>query len=197
MHVFGWGELGALFAGLAGAMSITGEIRYGTIRPTFLVTPRRGRVITANAITSGLIGLGFGLAAEALTIGAGNMALAARGIPVRLDAGDYAQLIVGGGAAAALWAPIGLGLGALLRNHVATLVGIFAWLLFVEGLLFGVLPNASRFLPGVAGAAIAGVTTTGEVRPLLAPALGALLLAGYAAAAIAAGVIATNGRDVA
>ena len=34
-------NLGALFAGLLGALSITGEIRSGTIRPTLLATPRR------------------------------------------------------------------------------------------------------------------------------------------------------------
>src|SRR6266496_3290048 len=38
---------GMLFAGLVGAMAITTEIRYGTIRPTFLVTPRRSPVIVA------------------------------------------------------------------------------------------------------------------------------------------------------
>ncbi len=48
--VVGWGEkLGALFAALLGAMSITSEIRHGTIRPTFLVTPRRARVLAAKA----------------------------------------------------------------------------------------------------------------------------------------------------
>jgi ABC-2 type transport system permease protein len=165
MHVFGWGGLGALFAALVGAMSFTGEIRHGTIRPTFLVTPRRGRVITAKAAASALTGAIFGLLAEAFAIAIGNAALAARGIPVRLDRGDYAQLIAGGAAAAALWGPIGVGLGALLRNQVATLVGLFVWLLFIEGLLFGLLPSAARFLPGPAGAALEGVTTTGDVRP--------------------------------
>ena len=49
------GELvGALFAGLLGAMSLTGEFRHGTIRPTFLVTPRRGRVIAAKTVSNAL-----------------------------------------------------------------------------------------------------------------------------------------------
>jgi ABC-type transport system involved in multi-copper enzyme maturation permease subunit len=197
MRVFGWGELGALFAGLAGAMSITGEFRHGTIRPTFLVTPRRSRVIAAKAATAALIGVAFGLVAEAFALGLGNGALAARGIPVQLDGGDYAQLLAGGAVAAALWGPVGLGLGALLRNQVAALVSLFAWLLFVEGLLFGLLPSAGRFLPGIAGAALAGATTTGEVRPLLSPGVGALLLVAYVAAAITAGCFATTRRDVA
>jgi ABC-2 type transport system permease protein len=197
MHVFGWGGLGALFAGLVGAMSITAEIRHGTIRPTFLATPRRGRVIIAKALAGSVIGAAFGLAAEGFAIGVGSGALAARGIPVHLDGGDIAQMLVGGTLAAAIWGPIGVGLGALLRNQVAALVGLFAWLLFVEGLLFGLLPNAGRLLPGNAGAAIAGATTTGEVTQLLVPAVGALLLVLYGTASVAAGWTATNRRDVA
>jgi len=45
-------NLGALFAGLLGALSITGEIRSGTIRPTLLVTPRRG-LVELNLPSSG------------------------------------------------------------------------------------------------------------------------------------------------
>jgi ABC-2 type transport system permease protein len=95
-------------------------------------------------------------------------------------------------AAAALWAPIGLGLGALLRNQVATLVAIFVWLFFVENLLLNFVAGAGRFAPGAAAAAITGL----DRDRLLAPALGTLLLALYAAGMAAAGVIATLRRDV-
>ena len=58
VQVFRFGSLlGALFAGLVGALSITGEIRHGTIRPTFLITPRRGRVIAAKIVASGLVAI--------------------------------------------------------------------------------------------------------------------------------------------
>ncbi len=196
LTVFGRGEfLGALFAALLGAMSITAEIRHGTIRSTFLVTPRRGRVVAAKVGVSILIGAGFGLAASALAAAVGTAALRARGIDVQLDGGDYALLIAGGAAAAALWAAIGVGVGALLRNQVPTLIGICAWLLFVEGLLAGDLVglgNVSRFLPGAAAAAISGQ----DPSTLLAPALGLVLLALYAAAAALAGSLAISRRDV-
>ncbi len=195
--LFGRGEfLATLFAALAGAMSITAEIRHGTIRPTFLVTPWRRRVVVAKIWTSMLNGAGFGLAAGALAAGVGTTALRARGIDVRVDAEDYALLIAGGAAATALWAAIGVGLGAVVGNQVPTLVGICAWLLFVEGLLSGdaaVLGDAGRFTPGAAAAAISGQAPD----TLLAPAAGLLMLALYAGAAALAGSLQTVRRDVA
>ena len=197
LMVLGRGEfLGALFAALLGAMSVTGEIRHGTIRPTFLVSPQRGRVIAAKVWASTLIGAGFGLAACALAVGVGTAALGARGIDVRLDGGDYALLVAGGAAAAALWAAIGVGLGAVIRSQVPTVVGISAWLLFVEGLLIGDVTGVAdvgRFAPGALGMAASGQ----EPDTLVAPAVGLLLLALYAVAAAVAGWVATTRRDVA
>jgi ABC-2 type transport system permease protein len=197
LMVFGRGEfLGVLFAALLGAMSITAEIRHGTIRSTFLVTPRRGRVVAAKVSVSILLGTGFGLAAGAIAAAAGTAALRARGIEVQLDQGDHVLMIVGSAAAAALWAAIGVGVGALVRNQVPTLIGICAWLLFVEGLLAGDitggLGDIGRLLPGAAAAAISGQ----DPETLLAPAVGLVLLASYAAATALAGALATSRRDV-
>jgi ABC-2 type transport system permease protein len=193
VEVFRFGPLlGALFAGLVGALSITGEIRHGTIRPTFLITPRRRRVVAAKIVASGLVGTLFGLIAVGVALGVGSAALVARGVPITLDGGDYTLMPAGGIAAAALWAPIGVGLGALLRNQVATLLAIFLWLFFIENLLIDFVPGVGRFAPGAAAAAITGL----DPETLLPPAAGALLLALYAAAAAAAGAIATLRRDV-
>ncbi len=195
--LFGRGEfLATVFAALLGAMSITAEIRHGTIRPTFLVSPWRRRVVVAKVWASMLVGAGFGLAAGVVAAGVGAAALRARGIDVRVDPGDYALLLAGGAAAAALWAAIGVGVGAVVGNQVPTLVGICAWLLFVEGLLVGdaaVVGDVGRFAPGAAGAAISGQ----DPDYLLAPAVGLLLLALYAGAAGLAGSLATVRRDVA
>jgi ABC-type transport system involved in multi-copper enzyme maturation permease subunit len=182
-------RVGMLFAALVGAMAITAEIRHGTIRPTFLVTPRRGQVVTAKLVVSAVAGVVFGLLAEVLMTGGVTIALAARGIDIRLDAGDYAQLVAGGTAAAAFWATIGLGAGALLRNQVGTLVGLCAWLLLVENLL-DFVPDVARYAPGAAGLGLAG-------RPdELAAGLAVVVLVLYTAAVSAAGWIATVRRDV-
>jgi ABC-type transport system involved in multi-copper enzyme maturation permease subunit len=196
-RLFGPGEkLGAVFAGLFGALAITSEIRHGTIRPTFLVSPWRSRVIAAKVLASTLIGTGFGLAACALAAGVATAALRLRGVDVQVDGGDYALFLVGGAAAAGLWAAIGVGLGAIVRNQVPTLIGICAWLLFVEGLLLSGLADIGgigRFAPGAAAAAISGQ----DPGTLLAPALGLVLLAFYAVAAALTGSLATSRRDVA
>jgi ABC-2 type transport system permease protein len=80
-----------------------------------------------------------------------------------------------------------------VRNQVPALVGLCAWLLFVENLLVGNVPDAGRFAPGAAAAAIAGK----DPDELLAPALGALLLALYALAVIGAAIRTIEHRDIA
>jgi ABC-2 type transport system permease protein len=197
MKVVGLGtSIGALFAGLLGVMSITGEHRHGTIRPTFLATPRRGRVIAAKVAASALAGVAVGLLAEGLTAAVEAAGLAARDIDVEIGAGDYAQLVAGGALAAAFFAAIGVGVGALVRNQVAAVVGLCVWLLFVEPILIGDLPSAAKFGPGASAGALAGATQMQIADDLVAPALGLVLLAAYAAVASAAGSIATTRRDV-
>jgi ABC-2 type transport system permease protein len=185
-------KVGMLFAGLVGTLAITAEIRYGTIRPTFLVTPTRGPVMAAKLVVSGLAGLAFGLLAAALMAGAATAAFSARGIDNQLDCGDYVQLLTGGTAGAALWAMIGLGVGAMVRNQVGALIGICAWMLLLENLLLGFVSDVGRFAPGAAGLALAGET----VDDLLAPASGAVVLVLYAVALSAAGWLTTLRRDI-
>jgi ABC-2 type transport system permease protein len=181
---------GMLFAGLAGAIAVTAEIRYGTIRPTFLVTPRRSPVLAAKLAISALVGLAFGVLAEALMTADASIGFAARGIDNQLTLGDYAQLLAGGAAAAAFWAALGVGVGALIRNQVAALVGLCAWMFLVESTSESFIPDAARFLPGGAGNALAGNSDE------LPAVLGASLLALCAAAVAAAGWRLTLRRDV-
>lgn len=197
LKVLGWGtSVGALFAALLGALSITSEIRHGTIRPTFLATPRRGRVVTAKAAASAFAGLAIGLLAEALTAGLESAGLATRSIHIALSAGNYVQLLVGGALSAALWAAIGVGVGTIVRNQAGAVVGLCVWLLLIETTLIGNVPGAGKFVPGAGAGALAGAIQTQSASKLLTPAFGALLLAAYAAAAIAAGLITTERRDI-
>ncbi len=197
LKVLGWGtSIGALLAALLGALSIAGEIRHGTIRPTFLATPKRATVIIAKVAASALAGLAIGLLAETLTAGLESAGLATRSIHIALSTGDYSQLLAGGALSAALWGAIGVGVGAIVRNQVGAVVGLCVWLLQIETTLIGNVPAAGKFAPGAGAGALAGAIQTQSASKLLAPALGALLLAAYAAAATAAGLVTTQRRDV-
>jgi ABC-2 type transport system permease protein len=197
LKILGLGtSIGALFASLLGALSITAEIRTGTIRPTLLVTPRRTKVVAAKILASMLAGAGVGLLAAALTAGAEAAGLAIRGIHIELAAGDYAQLLAGGALSAALFAAIGVGVGAIVRSQVATVTGLCVWLLFLEPLLLGDLPEAAKYAPEASAGAMAGAIQSQLADALVAPALGVLLLAVYAVLAGVAGSLAITRRDV-
>jgi ABC-2 type transport system permease protein len=178
-------------------MSITGEIRHGTIRPTFLATPKRERVIAAKLLATALIGIGVGLLAEVLAAGIEAAGLAIRDITIQLSAGDYLQLLAGGAAAAGFFAAIGLGIGALVRQQVGAVVGLTVWLILIETTLIGNVPSAGKFAPGATAGAIAGAIQTQSASKLVAPGIGALLLVLYAAIAATAGTVLTNRHDVA
>jgi ABC-2 type transport system permease protein len=188
-------RVGMLFAALAGALAITAEFRYGTIHSTFLVTPRRSPVLASKLAVSGLIGLIFGLVAEGLMAGAASAALAGRGITIELTSGDYTRLLIGGMVAAALWATIGLGIGALVRNQIPALVGLCAWLLLVEHLFPA---DVVRYMPGAAGLGLA-IKASGTQLADTVPTLvtGVVVLACCAVAVSAAGWRATLERDAA
>jgi ABC-2 type transport system permease protein len=147
-------------------------------------------VLAAKLAVSALVGIVFGLLAEVLMAGAAAVAFAARGIDNQLTGGDYLQLLTGGAGAAALWAAGGVGVGALVRNQVAVIVGLCVWMFLVESTSEGFIPEVGRLLPGGAGLALAGNSDE------LSVAVATLLLVLYAGAASAAGWLATVRRDV-
>jgi ABC-2 type transport system permease protein len=197
LMVIGWGTgIGTLFAAILGALTITAEFRHGSIRPTLLVTPRRGRVVAAKLLASLFAGLAAGILAEGLAAALETTGLAARGIPISLTSGDFARLLGGGAIAAGLFAAIGVGIGAAVRNQVATIIGLCIWSLLIETILIGNVPSAGKYTPGAAAGAIAGAAQTADPARLIGLVLGFLLLAGYALAAAGLGARAITRRDI-
>ncbi|MDR3084393.1 MAG: ABC transporter permease subunit [Streptomyces sp.] len=184
---------GVIFGALLGAMSITGEVRHGTIRPTSLAIPQRGRVIAAKSVIAVIAALILGTIIASVAAATGTAAMMARGVSIHLTAGDYVHLIAGVGAGAALWAAIGLGIGAAVRSQVPALAGIFLWLLVVENLLIDSVPNVSRYMPG----ALARALTGAEANTLLAAPVALTFLAAYAVVITVSGWQAIKQRDIA
>lgn len=192
LGLFAPGGIALIFSGLAGVLLVTSEYRYGTIHPTFVFTPRRGRVLRAKLIAGLLTGLVFGVAGVGLALGIGSLILSARGIRSALNSGEITLLVFGGLAAIALRGAFGVGLGAIVRNQVAAVIGLLAWDFVVNGLLFGLAPSVGRFMPTTAADALMGLKTA----HLLKPAVGGAVLLGWTLALALAGIALTRRRDV-
>jgi ABC-2 type transport system permease protein len=191
-QVLGLGSLAGIFSALAGALLVTSEFRFGTIRPTFLFTPLRSRVLAAKLIAGLLAGLVFGVVGEGVGFAVGYVILDARGISFSLGGGDVALLIGGTLAATALWAALGVGFGAIVRNQVGAVIGLLAWGFIVDNLLFGLVPSVGRFTPTRAQDALLGLKTD----HLLTPAAGGLVLVAWVAALALIGLPLVARRDV-
>ena len=190
--VLGVGSIAGVFAALAGVLLVTSEYRFGTIRPTFLFTPKRSSVIEAKLAASMLAGVMFGILGEGLGFAIGYIALTQRGIHIVLNGGDITLLLLGTLAGIVLWAAIGVGVAAIIRNQIGTIIGLLAWGFIVENLLFAFVPSIGRYTPGEAQNALMGLTT----QHLLTPAAGAATLTAWAIALALTALALTARRDV-
>jgi ABC-type transport system involved in multi-copper enzyme maturation permease subunit len=186
------GSLAGVFAALAGIMLITSEYRYGTIRPTFLFTPKRSHVLAAKLAAGLLAGLVFGIVAEGLGFAVGYIAFAGRGIHFALNGNQVALLLLGTVAGTALWGAIGVGLGAIVRSQVGAIIALLAWGFVAENLLFAFVPSVGRFAPTHASDALIGLTT----KHLLNATAGGLMLVAWTLALALAGAAIAARRDV-
>ena len=181
-----------LFATLAGLLAVTSEFRYGTIRPTLLVQPRRRVVLGAKLAAAALAGMLFAVVCVAIAFAAGRAILAVRGVDVSLTGADVLALIARHRVAAAIGALLGVAVGALIRNQVGAIVAVVG--LRVRGRRGAVRgrPSVGRFLPGKAGDALAGR----PVEHLLAPGPGAAVLAAWTLAFVIAATVRNDRSDV-
>jgi ABC-2 type transport system permease protein len=191
-NFLGIGSFASIFAALAGILVVTSEYRFGTIRPTFVFTPRRWVVLTAKYVASMLAGIAFAVVGQGLALVIGLGILSGRGIHRTLGWGSVSQLGLGTVAAAALWGGIGVGLGAIVRNQIGAVIGVLVWVFVVENLLFGFVPSVGRFTPGRAQDALTGMSAD----HLLPAAAGGAVLLVWSLGLFAAGLAVTRARDV-
>lgn len=111
-----------LFALVIGILAVATEFRHGTITPSLLAVPDRTRLVLAKLITALIAGALLGLAASALCAVITLPILSARDAGTGSDSTEIINLIVGNTAACALFAALGVGLGALIRNQVGAVV---------------------------------------------------------------------------
>lgn len=198
-------SIGYVFPLLLGALATTGEFRHQTLTPSFLATPKRGIVLSAKSIALFLIGAGFGVVAIACSVGAGSAALAGFDIDTALDSSDTWALIGRSVLAMAIWSILGVGLGSVIPNQVATIVVVLAFTQFVEPILRSVgaladwIGTVTQWLPGAASDALVGASFYGAMGASGAQLewwAGGLVLLGIALVVTVLGWLATWSRDV-
>lgn len=188
-----------LFALVLGVSGMTAEYRYETATPTFLATPRRGRVVLAKGIAHVGVGAAYGVAAWVTAIVVGGAVVLIRGYDLGLGADGLLRASLLAVLAVAVWSVVGLGVGTLIRNQVAAIMTAVLVTFLVEPLLVLAsgaldLDAVGRFLPSAASSAMTQ-TSDGTVA-LLPWWAGAIVLAAYGVGSAALGVWLTVRRDV-
>jgi ABC-type transport system involved in multi-copper enzyme maturation permease subunit len=196
---------GAAFTGayilalVLGVTGMTGEHRYQTATPTFLATPRRGRVVLAKSVSHVAVGVGYGVVAVLTALLVGGMVIVIRGHSPALGTEGLWRAVLLAVLGVGVWTTVGIGIGTMIRNQVAAIMVAVAFTFLVEplvtlGLHAGHLDSVGKFLPGSASTALTSPSAPyGELLPWWA---GALVLLGYAAVFAVAGVLLTLRRDI-
>ena len=188
-----------IFAMILGITGMTGEYRYQTITPTFLVSPRRSRVVGAKMVAHLLVGLGYGLVAMVTALVVGGVVIVARGHGLGYGADGLWPSILLAVVAVGLWTVLGIGIGTLIRSQVAAiLIAIFITFLLEPLVTFALaalgLDWAVKWLPTNASSALMDPGTT--VVHYLVWWVGGLVLVGYALVLAALGVLLSVRRDI-
>lgn len=184
---------------LLGVLAVTTEIRHGTITPVVLITPRRVQIFAAKLVSASVTGAALGLLSFGAAASVVLPVLAARHVPSQLGTAGLAGIIGGAAASAGLFAALGVGLGALVRNQVGAVVGALS-LVYAVFPLLGTLPRvgstAQHF--GFDGLSSAATGTTDFLARTRLPSAGVALgvLASYAFVVAVCGLAVFRRSDV-
>jgi regulation of enolase protein 1 (concanavalin A-like superfamily)/ABC-type transport system involved in multi-copper enzyme maturation permease subunit len=192
-----------------GVLFVTSEFRRGMIRTTFVVSPRRVRVLVAKAVVLGAASFAAGLVATLTAFLLAQPVLRANGfgppaypIPSLAD-WPVLRAVVGGAAFLALVAVLSLGVGAIVRRSAGAITAVVL-VLVPSALLVGGLPlSAAQWVMRTTPAAGLSVLqsikvdhdTTVEPWSMAPPLVGLGVLAAYALAAMAVATWLIRRRD--
>jgi len=190
--------VGQLVIAALGALTITSEYSTGMIRTSLTVQPRRGVVFAAKAVVFAVVTLIVGLITSFGSFFVGQAILSGAHLSATLGQPNVLRAVIGGALFLTACGMLAYGLGAILR-HTAAAISAAIGLLFVLTVLVQFLPhswqdNVDKWMPALAGGQI--WTTKATSGPHMFPAWGGFaVLAGWAVAAIIAGLVLFRTRD--
>jgi len=185
-------KLAIVFMFTLGALLSTNEFRHGTANSTFVVTPKRERVILAKLVVGLVVGIAGALLYVAVNAGLGLSILSNRGVAV--DSDQAVNVYIGVAVGLVLGCLFGVALGALLRNQILTVVtGMVLFLLAGTVALF-IGNDVGQYFPGESLLALQG--TPGAEKTLLTQTNGGLVLGAYCIVLGILGMVSTRIREV-
>lgn len=177
---------------VVGVVGMAGEWRWGQATQTFITTPARRRVVAAKLFVHAGLGALFGVVAAAASLATAWGWYRNEGMALPLDRSAVWLTLAGCVLVSSLFGPLGVAIGALVRNVVAAVAGVLVWQIIIEPTLFAASPSVFRWLPGIASFAIR--RQPDEHMLGVYPAL--YVVGGLLAAMIVAGTLAVERRDV-
>ncbi|MBF8194225.1 ABC transporter permease [Nonomuraea sp. K274] len=191
-----------LCMGILGTLAMTSEYVTGLIRATFTIVPRRWPVLAAKATVVGALGLFVGPATVFGTYFVSRWVLGDRfSGAYSASFVDRLPLLTATSLTVAIFALLGLALGALLRS-TAGAIAITVGLVYVIPIVIGNIPDPwsehlGSVMIGALPREITGDIITATVYgSLLPPAAAATVLIAYAALPLAAAACLLCKRDV-
>jgi ABC-type transport system involved in multi-copper enzyme maturation permease subunit len=124
-----------MFALVLGITGMTGEYRHQTITSTFLVSPRRARVVAAKILAHALMGVVYAVAGLAVVMVVGGATMSIRGYGLGLGADRLWVTNAVAVLAVAIWTIVGIGVGTLIRSQIAAIVVALLFTFLIEPLL--------------------------------------------------------------
>jgi ABC-type transport system involved in multi-copper enzyme maturation permease subunit len=200
--------LGLLLVCLLGIVMVTSEFQQRTATTTFLVTPRRDEVIRAKLVTAVLVAVAAWAVTTIVCVVAGAVFLHTQGFGPALTDPSVLGAIALNLVAYVMWAVLGVGFGAMVRNQLGAtvtatvmyLAGAAAAVSVFELLNTYVIQKtwvlaAEVIVPTVASTVMISPTATWTESP--PQWVGAVVLLGYATAFGVIGVRRLRTRDIA
>ncbi|SHL37603.1 hypothetical protein SAMN05443637_1267 [Pseudonocardia thermophila] len=172
-------DVTAVVLTVLGALVGGAEHATGTVVPTYLLTPRRTRVVVAKAVVVGAIAVVVAAVAAVLCAAVGQGALLLAGSdPVPID-GTLLRSLAGNATGPVLYAVAGLAGAVLTRSTGGGVAGALGLLLVPA--VVGWFPGLSLLAPLLPAAAVHGLSGVADPAgaEYLAAAPAALLLVGW------------------
>jgi ABC-type transport system involved in multi-copper enzyme maturation permease subunit len=122
-NIFTSGQFfGGLFILLLGMLLITNEFYHQTATATFLTTPHREAVVVAKLVTGVFFAAVFWVVTTLMSLGVGVLFFQAQDVPNHLGDWQVQRAILFNLLVYGLWAILGVGFGALIRNQIGAVV---------------------------------------------------------------------------